>query len=402
MSGLSSAARMHGPLAPFAQGYERWLVERGFRQETVRARLSQFADVSMWLESEGLSVEELGLRRMEEFLAARRAAGFVKLAATSSLRLPAAYLRGLDVLPADVRLAGPVDRLLAEYRRYLVLERGLASTTIDGYESVARGFLNDRERRFGGLELGRLSAADVSEFLARELPRYSIGGARGLVAKLRPLLVYLHVSGRVSAPLRWAVPGVADTQGRSLPRAVGSEVVASLLGSCDRRQTTGCRDYAILMLLVRLGLRAEEVSAIQLDDIDWRAGEMLVRGKAGRRDLLPLPVDVGEALVDYLQQRPASSSRAVLLRALAPAGPVTRKTVHSVVSRACRRVGVTPVSAHQLRHTAATKMLRSGGSLAEIAQVLRHRQLKTTAIYARVDHAALRALALPWPEGGAA
>jgi integrase/recombinase XerD len=178
MSGWRSAARVHGPLAPFAEGYERWLVERGFRQEAVRKRLSQFADVSRWLESKGLSVEELSPRRVGEFLAARRVAGFVTLVASSSLRLPVEYLRGMGVVPAEVRLVGPVDWLLAEYRRYLVLERGLASRTIDGYESVARGFLNDRERRRGGLELERLSAADVSEFLARELPRYSIGGAR--------------------------------------------------------------------------------------------------------------------------------------------------------------------------------------------------------------------------------
>ena len=303
---------------------------------------------------------------------------------------------------SGARVEGPVGRLLEEYRGYLLVERRLSTRTVEGYECIARVFLVDRERNHGELALGELTPADVSGFLLRECSRLSVGGARGMVAKLRPLLVYLHVTGRISAPLRWALPAVADLQGRTLPRAVDSATVTELLASCDRQRPQGCRDYAILLLLVRLGLRAEEVAAMRLEDIDWRVGEMLVRGKADRRDLLPVPVDVGQALVGYLQHRPASSSRAVFLRSLAPAGPVTRKTVHSVVSSACRRAGVAPVAAHRLRHTAATEMLRAGGSLAEIAQVLRHQQLKTTAIYARVDHAALRALAMPWPEGGAA
>jgi integrase len=151
-------------------------------------------------------------------------------------------------------------------------------TTIDGYECVARVFLEDRERLRGGLELDLLSAADVSEFLAFECPRHSIGGARGLVAKLRPLLVYLHVTGLISTPLRWAVPGVADLQGRSLPRALEPRAVAGLLARCDRRRTVGRRDYAILVLLVRLGLRSSEVAAMRLEGIDWRGGEILVRG----------------------------------------------------------------------------------------------------------------------------
>ena len=395
--------RVSGPLAPLAAGYERWLVAQGFRSGAVADRLSQFACLSRWLDAEGLLVAELGPERVEEFLAARRATGSGRVASVG-LRLPLEYLSEIGVVPAlgAPSAAGPVGQLVADYRRHLILERGLAMTTIAGYECIARVFLEDRERRRGGLELDLMSAADVSEFLAFECRRQSVGGARGLVAKLRPLLMYLHVTGLISTPLRWAVPGVADLQGRSLPRALEPEVVAAMLASCDRRRTVGRRDYAILLLLVRLGLRSSEVAAMRLQDIDWRAGEVLVRGKGGRRDRLPLPVDVGEALASYLQYRSRIESRAVFVRMRAPSGPLSRRGVSEVTDRACRRAGVASAGAHRLRHTAATRMLRTGCSLPEIAQVLRHEQLRTTAVYAKVDHAALRTLALPWPEGGAA
>ena len=255
---------------------------------------------------------------------------------------------------------------------------------------------------WAGLELELLSAADVSEFVAFECRRLTDGAARGQVAKLRPFLVYLQVTGRIATPLRWAVPKVADMRGRAMPRALEPEAVARLLASCDRRRAVGCRDYAIVLLLVRLGLRSVEVAAMQLDDIDWRAGEILARGKGGRHDRLPLPIDVGEALAGYLQRRPPCESRAVFVGMLAPGGPLTRQAVGSIVSTACSRAGIPRAGAHRLRHTAATRMLRAGCSLAEIGQVLRHEQLRTTAIYAKVDYAALRTLALPWPEGGAA
>jgi integrase/recombinase XerD len=219
------------------------------------------------------------------------------------------------------------------------------------------------------------------------------------VVVLRSLLRYLHVAGLIELPLEWAVPGVADLRDRSLPRGLEPAVVKKLLASCDRRRTVGRRDYAILLLLARLGLRAGEVAAVTLDDVDWRRGELLIHGKGGRDDVLPLPCDVGEALVSYLRRRPASESRTLFLKVLAPAGPMSGSAIRGVVHDACVRAGIPPVGPHRLRHTAATGMLRAGASLAEIGQVLRHRERKTTAIYAKVDRKALRALARPWPGG---
>ena len=231
-----------------------------------------------------------------------------------------------------------------------------------------------------------------------------MSGARDLVCALRSLLRYLHLSGLIDAPLVWAVPSVADLRDRTLPRGLEPAAIKKLLASCDRRTLIGRRDYAILLLLSRLGLRAGEVAAIELDDIDWRAGLLLVRGKGSRHDTLPLPVDVGEALVAYLRRRPRCECRTVFLRVAAPREGMHRCTVAWVVRAACDRAGLPRVGAHRLRHTAASEMLRQGASLAEIGQVLRHREQKTTAIYAKVDRNALRALARPWPsqEGGAA
>jgi integrase/recombinase XerD len=312
------------------------------------------------------------------------------------LVLPLEYLREVGAVPESVpAVAGDaVDELLGRYREYLLLERGLAVRTIVEYQRTARLFLRQRPV---GLELERLTAADVSAFLVRECPRRTVAGARHLVACLRPLLRYLHVAGLIEMPLVWAVPGVADQRDRSLPRGLEPAVVARLLASCDRRRMVGRRDYAILLLLVRLGLRAAEVAAIRLEDLDWRRGEVLVRGKGNRHDLLPMPIDVGQAIVSYLQHRGHSEWPGLFLRVTAPAGPLSNDAVRGVVHDACVRAGVAPVGAHRLRHTAATGMLREGASLPGIAQVLRHREIKTTAIYAKVDRAWLRPLAKPWP-----
>lgn len=303
--------------------------------------------------------------------------------------------RVVGVLESD----DPVEEVLAGYRSYQLHERGLSSATVDGYERRARRLLADRVG-LDGLELDRLTAAEVTAFLARECPLRGAGDAQLLVAAMRSLLRYLHVTGLIAAPLEWAVPAVATVHGRVLPRALEPAVVAALLASCDRRRTIGRRNYAILLLLARLGLRAGEVAGLCLDDINWRAGEVLVHGKGGREDVLPLPVDVGQALASYLQRRPVRSDgfRALFLKVVAPVGPMSRCSIGAVVRQACWRVGVERVGPHRLRHTLACQMLAAGASLQEIGEVLRHRERRTTAIYARVDRPTLRALGMPWPE----
>jgi integrase/recombinase XerD len=391
-----------GPLAPFAAGFVSWLKSRAYSPSAAADRLYQFGQLSRWLERGGLGVGELTGEQAERFTAARRAAGRVTWVSPQSVMLPLGYLRELGVVPLpETGLGhGPLEELLAGYYRYLSIERGLSDhTVLDAYGPAARLFLAGREGP-DGLGLERLCAADVSSFLARECPKRGVSGARDLVCALRSLLRYLHLAGLIEAPLVWAVPSVADLRDRTLPRGLEPAAVRKLLASCDRRTLVGRRDYAILLLSSRLGLRAGEVAGLQLDDVDWRAGELLVRGKGNRRDVLPLPVDVGEALVSYLRRRPRCGCRALFLRVTAPRRELNRSTVGWVVRAACDRAGLPRVGAHWLRHTAATEMLRAGASLAEIGQVLRHREQKTTAIYAKVDREALRALARPWPSQG--
>jgi integrase/recombinase XerD len=395
-----------GPFAPYAAGFESWLQSRAYSPSAVADRLCQFDQLSRWLEREGLGVGELTEEQAGRFVAVRRTAGRVTWVTSRSVMLPLGYLREIGVVPMPVLVVvrGPFEELLADYRRYLLVERRLSEhTVLDVYEPAARLFLAGREGP-EGLVPEQLSAADVSAFLVRECPRRSVSGARDLVCALRSLLRYLHLAGLIDVPLVWAVPSVADLRDRSLPRGLEPAAVKKLLASCDRRTLIGRRDYAVLSLLARLGLRAGEVAAIELDDIDWRAGLLLVRGKGSRHDVLPLPVDVGEALVSYLRRRPRCECRALFLRVTAPREGMNRCTVAWVVRAACDRAGLPRVGAHRLRHTAATEMLRKGASLVEIGQVLRHREQKTTAIYAKVDRKALRALARPWPsqEGGAA
>jgi integrase/recombinase XerD len=390
------SCRVRGPLAPWQDGFEGWLLGRGYLPSAVFHRCWLLAALSLWLERQGMGASGLTSERAALFVAERRAAGLKTWASERSVRLPLEYLREVGAVPpaAEVLDDGPVAQVLAGYREYLVLERGLAESTIDRCQRAASLFLTQLP---DGLQIGELTAADVSAFLAHECPRRTGSSAKSLMSKFRPFLRYLYVEGLVATPLVWAVPAAASQRDRSLPRGVEPAVVARLLGSCDRRRTVGRRDYAIVLLLVRLGLRAGEVAAITLQDVDWRRGEILIHGKSNRRDLLPLPVDVGEAVVSYLRRRAADQCPAVFATTQAPRGALTRNAVSGVVRRACVRAGVPVIGAHRLRYTAATGMLAGGASLEEIAQVLRHRDVKTTAIYATVDRARLRPLARPWP-----
>ena len=283
-----------GPLAPYAPGFALWLTSRAYSPKAAANRLYQFDQLSRWLEREGLGVGELTGEHAERFAAARRAAGLVTWAAPQSAMLPVGYLRSLGVAPATtpVLAEGPFEQLLEGYCRYLRVERALCDHTVfDAYVPAARLFLAGWDGPVG-LGLERMRAADVSSFLAGECPKRSVSGARDLVCALRSLLRYLHLAGLIDVPLVWAVPSVADLRDRSLPRGLDPVAVKKLLGSCDRRTLVGRRDYAVLLLLARLGLRAGEVAAIRLDDIDWRAGLLLVRGKGSRQDVLPLPTAV--------------------------------------------------------------------------------------------------------------
>jgi integrase/recombinase XerD len=383
--------RVRGPLAGYAAGFAWFLSEAGYAPLSAVNQVRLLAHLSRWMEGLGIGPGELTGERLGEFLAARREAGYTCWLSQRGLAPLTAFLRGLGVVPAA---EPPAGGLLGRYRAYLETERGLAAATVRYCTAEARGFLAGREER-----LADLDAAEVSGFVAAECRRRSTGMAKILVTALRSLLRFLVVEGLVAPGLQDAVPGVAGWRGGGLPRALPDGRVAALLASCDRDTVAGRRDFAVLTLLARLGLRACEAAALELDDVGWRAGTLTVRGKGRREEQLPLPWDVGEALAGYLRGgRPAGgASRRVFLASRAPGRGLSPAAIIEIVRRACLRAGLPEAGAHRLRHSAATAMLRAGAPLAEIGQVLRHRSLATTAIYAKVDHGALAQLAMPWP-----
>jgi site-specific recombinase XerD len=398
-----SRVRVTGPLELFAAGFIAELQEAGYRPAAAAVQVRVLAHLSRWMQEQQVSPDELREPEVERFrrehlarVASMRAAG---------LTLVLGHLREVGVVPAQAPGAlTAADELLEQYRRYLTLERGLTAGTVRGYVDVVRPFVESRVNAVGEVELWELSPADVLAFLLAETRRRSRKSAKLLVSALRSLLRFWHVQGLVARPLAAAVPSVAGWRLAGLPRALSSEQVRALLDSCDRSTIAGMRDFAILTMLVRLGMRRGEIAALTLDDIDWRAGEIVVHGKGQRMERLPLPADVGEAIAVYLRDgRPREfSGREVFVRIKAPCRPLTAGGVTQVVVSASKRAGIGEVSAHRLRHTAASELLRQGAPLHEIGELLRHRSVLTTAIYAKVDRDRLRELARPWPTGGAA
>lgn len=396
LQGAPDRVRVSGPLVRFADGFRVDLIERGYSLWGAQEQMYLLAQLSRWIEVEGLQLAALTPAMVDEYIVWRRGQGYLSGLSSKSLRRVFGYLDGLGVLPREDVVPSPVEQLLGEFRGYLLVERGMAAGSVRLYERVARLFLEERSEPLGD-DLARLSGAEINVFVLREARRRSYWSALTVVSALRALLRFLHVQGLIAEPLAAAVPSVARRR-EDLPRGLQSGQVRLLVDSCDRSTPVGRRDYAILLLLSRLGLRGGEVAGLELDDVDWRAAEVVIRGKGSRVDRLPLPDDVGEALADYLRRgRPRGFGRAVFLTACAPLTGVSRGAVSDIVVRACERAGVSPVGCHCLRHTVATELLSRGAGLAEIGQVLRHRDLRTTAVYAKVDRQALSGLALPWP-----
>jgi integrase/recombinase XerD len=314
------------------------------------------------------------------------------------------YLRDLRVAPPSVPsvLVTAEETLLANYRNYLMGERGVSDGTVRHYLRCARVFLESLPGQLD-LVLAELSAAQVTSYvLAWAKSRQ--GKAVDLVTlpALRSLLRYLHVAGLIGAPLAQAVPAGRGYPRPVLPRAVSAGQIRAVLAACDRDGAAGRRDYAILLTMARLALRGGEVARLLLSDINWRAAEMTIRGKGTRTDVLPLPADVGEAMADYLlHARPTSTPRYLFVTTVAPFTGLATSSITAIVGRACTRAGVSRFGPHGLRHAVACELLGSGASMEEIGQLLRHAQERTTAIYAKVDQDRLAALAMPCPQGAA-
>ena len=395
---MASTRRKPGQLGPQVEGYRAWLTDRGYTPQTVKNMLADLGRAGRWMSREGLVAAQLDEDAMAAFVAAWQAAGHRRALGPRAMMPLLSYLREAGVTPAAEPPHTAVEGLLGEYRIWLARERGLAAATVLRYEKTARRFLQQQAMAGGVLNPAGLTGTDVNAFLLRECGRISAGSAKGRVAELRAILRFLYLQDLTPLRLGTAVPPVGGWRLAALPPTMTAGDVQLLLDRCDRSTDVGIRDFAIMMLVARLGLRSVEVARLELRDVDWRAGELVVRGKARRQDRLPLPADVGEALAGYRARgRAPADTRRLFLTCTAPRGPIRADLVSDVVERACRRAGLPRVGPHRLRHALAAELLRRGAGLAAISQVLRHQDLATTALYAKVDLAALCQVAQPWP-----
>ena len=401
MSGASdpSRVRIAGPVGRFSDDLVRELQTLGYATTTSTELMRLAAHLPRWLQDAGLGLADLTPSVIDAFVAERRRS-YAKLASACGLDPIVGYLRRVGAVPepqpvapetaAQVALAGFVEHLLDE--------RGLSRPVTAAYAHWVGPFVEQLLCPPGSQAPRDVTAGELVAFLARALPALSGKSAQMTATALRSMLRFGHAQGWLSRDLRAAVPAVAQWRLSGLPRPLTQAQVQTLLDACDPASPVGSRDRAVIVLMRRLALRSAEVAALRLEDVDWVGGTVLVRGKGGRVDRMPLPADVGEALVRYLQGgRPATPQRTVFVRAVAPFTPLGRTTVSCIVARAARRAGLGTVHGHRLRHTAASDTLNAGAGLDEVAQLLRHDGVASTVIYAKVDRTRLTALAGPWP-----
>jgi site-specific recombinase XerD len=406
LPGRAAVERLRGGLfGPHLDSFVATRCQFGYARSTVRQQLRLLDDLERWLDRNSLALVDLHEPAVRRFLAERRSKGCRRNLDAPTLRHFLEHLRQKDALasPAPAVDESPLAALRQRYETYLQKERGLSPVTVVGYWRHIRLFLVER---FGEapLCLGELVPHDLSAFVLRHARSGSPRVAQLMVAALRSFSRFLFRHAETDRDLAAAVPTVPQWRLAEVPKYLTAAEVEQVVQACQRGTSSAQRDHAIILLLARLGLQASEVMALELDDIDWRAAVLKVRGKGGYHDQLPLPAEVGEALASYLRyHRPPCTTRRVFIRTDAPhRGFANVTSISTIVRRAMNRAGLRHgfKGAHILRHSLATGMLRAGASMGEIGEVLRHRVPNTTEIYAKVDIQGLRSLALPWPTKG--
>ena len=394
-----------GPLVPHIEPFAVSLREQGYALASIHRHVLLAACFSRWLQQQGVSLRSITSDHPPRYLRYRRRKVQLGCGDAAALGHLLVFLHSERAIPAEripSRRLTSVERCAQVYERYLRETRGLAKSTIVNYVPFIRSFLKDCFAD-GAVMLSHLCAGDVVRFVQRQAACLHQKRAKLLTCALRSFLRHLRYRGKIKLDLAAAVPIVANWSMSSIPRAITEDQVHRLLTSISRRTAIGCRDYAIVLLLARLGLRSGEVASLELGDIDWKAGQLSVRGKTGQRSELPLTAEVGKVIAAYLRRgRPQSTSRRVFLRAKAPIrGFRGASGVGSIVRHRLQRAGIDAptLGAHQFRHGLASQLLRHGASLGEIGELLGHHSPDTTRIYAKVDLKALRTLAAPWPRG---
>lgn len=390
-----------GPLNGLKAGFAAELERQGYSPATADPYLRRFGNLNGWMARHGLGVGDLSPAVVEQFCAACRAAGYHHYTSIRGVKPLLAFLRSTGLCGEEAVSPSSVDVLLARFVSWLERERHLASSSVETYVWHVRPLI-ERLTSDDRVEIERLDVAFVRRFVVEVCPRQGRASAKLTVVALRQLLRFLYLDGALEEPLAAAVPSVRGGRLSGLPKRISRDELQRILDVCDRRAAAGRRDYAIVVLFARLGVRSAEAAGLRLDDIDWRAGEITVRGK-GRELRLPLPGEVGEAIAAYLSDgRPrVPECRAVFMTSQPPARAMGVSAIREAVVRITRRAGLGRVSAHRLRHTLASEMLAGGADLPAIGQVLGHRMLETTAIYAKCDRETLRQLARSWPGAAA-
>ena len=392
-----------GPLGAYVDAFAQQLIDDGYARASARYALQLVADLGQWLRRRRMVASQLTPEQLARYLGHRYRRGHHRSgdAAIVGRLLRVLVDHGIVAQNPPIE-STPAERMGDEFRCHLERERRLAPPTVFNYLGHVKRFLNHCFAD-GEVHLDGLRADDVIGFIQREAARFHPKRSKVMTTALRSFLQYARYLGLIRIDLSSGIPTVASWTMAELPRALSSDEVEQLLFHCDRQTAVGRRNWAVLLLLARLGLRAGEVVGLTFEDLDWEAGELCIRASGASSDRLPIPHEVGAALVTYLRQaRPACSSRRVFVRMRAPhRGLASSVAISCIVRRALERAGLNPPhkGAHLLRHSVATHLLRQGASLTEIGELLRHRNQQTTMIYAKVDLASLRPLALPWPGG---
>lgn len=393
-----------GPLSEHLDAHATALARQGYARHSIRIQVVVIADFSRWLQQKHIELQGLDGKVVDRFLQHRQRSKGIGRGDAGILRRFLARLGQTTVVEEHQKPPeeNPWQNITCDFQRYLLQERGLSAATLRYYVPFIEQFLSERFRN-RTLNLSALRAADVTGYVQRHVHQFSPGRVKLMVTALRSFFRYLRHRGEIAIDLAACVPTIPSWAISTLPKFLPPGTVQRVLSHCDRQTPLGRRDYAILLLLARLGLRAGEVVAVNLDDIDWEASQITVHGKGGRSTPMPLPADVGEAIAAYLRNgRPRCSSRRVFIRAKAPLeGFTSSVAICHIVMKALQKAGVESArkGAHLFRHTLACDLLRQGCSLDEIGELLRHQSPNTTAIYAKVDLTALHSLALPWPGG---
>jgi site-specific recombinase XerD len=391
----------HGELV---ERYAVCLVNEGLARHGTWRCLNLVGDLLSWIAGSRSKLTDLDERMVERYLRYRGGKQSIQPGDRAALKRWLSVLRDAgSIAPAALLPITPQDQIFEEFGDYLRSERGLAPKSIVRHQPFIRRFL--REVCPAGVgDLGRIGQEDVIRYIERHARDWSAESGKAMCWSLRAFLRYLHHRGLNPLALASCVPSIRRWKFASLPTYLSAAQVQKALGSCDRATALGLRDYAILMMLAKLGMRASEIAALTLDDMDWRTGEMLIHAKGRQRARMPIPPDVGAAVVAYLRDgRPKSTCRRLFLRTLAPnVGFASGCAITMIAKTALERAGIRGYAhqgAHIFRHSLAAELLRSGATLSEIGQLLRHESHDTTRIYAKVDVEALRTLSLPWPGG---